>query len=271
MKNVLFSAILASATKGSFPATRKWVWRQIYNLMSAFWNDSDWRFMNYGYMPNDTPQFFLELEDEKDRAFIGLYQQAVDGLDLDGKRVLEVGCGRGGGASYISRYYAPKEMVGIDYSPKTVQIAKKLNKVGNDLVFQIGDAENLPFENDAFDIILNIESSHCYANMDAFVREVERTLKPGGLFSWADLRGPSMMENTDAAFSTTKLTILSEKSLAEGVVPALDHTSESKTDIIKRFPMFKRFMNEFAATKGTRLYNGIKSGKVLYLARRYQK
>ena len=52
-----------------------------------------------------------------------------------------------------------------------------------------GDAENLPFEDNSFDAIINVESSHCYGNVEQFLREVHRVLRPGGDFLFVDLRG----------------------------------------------------------------------------------
>ncbi len=270
MSNNLFSVLLASVERGSFARPRKLFWRQVYNLMSRFWRDEDWRFMNYGYMSQDDRPFHLAERDEPDRAFIGLYQQAIDGLDLSGKRVLEVGCGRGGGASYLARYCDPAEVIAVDYSPATLKIAKQLNAGVPNLMFQFGDAEALPFDDNTFDAVVNIESSHCYADMPAFAAEVTRVLKPDGIFSWADLRSPAMMNDVNRSFDDAGLQLISEKSLAPGVVPALDHMSDRKARVISRFPFIARFMKEFAATKDTKLYHGIKSGDVLYIARRYK-
>ncbi len=269
MSNSLFTALLTSAERGSFSRSRKMLWRQLYNLMSRFWRDEDWRFMNYGYMPLGDPLFHLAEMDEADRAFIGLYQQAVDGLDIAGKRVLEVGCGRGGGASYVARYCDPAQMVAIYYSPATLAIAKKLNPNIPNLAFEFGDAEALPFDDNTFDAVINIESSHCYADLPAFASEVARVLKPGGFLSWADLRSPSMMNEVNQSFDHAGLRLISEKSLAPGVVLALDQMSDRKSRVIARFPFIAQFMHEFAATKNTKLYLGIKSGDVLYVARRY--
>jgi len=124
MTSRLFSNVLDVATLGRFPRTQKWVWRRIYNMLSRFWGDKDWRFMNYGYVPDGAP-FALKPEDEAERAFIGLYQQAVEGLAVEGARVLEIGSGRGGGSRYIARYFAPASVTGLDYSPETVRRAPK--------------------------------------------------------------------------------------------------------------------------------------------------
>lgn len=56
-----------------------------------------------------------------------------------------------------------------------------------------GRAERLPIRDASVDILLNVESSHLYADMDAFLREVFRVLKPGGYFCWADLRDSALV------------------------------------------------------------------------------
>lgn len=271
MSKKLFSSILKAANQGAFPKTRKRVWKFVYMLMAWFWRDPNWRFMNYGYMPDADTPFSLEERDEADRAFIGLYHQAVEGLDLTGKSVLEVGCGRGGGSSYIARYYNCAKVVGGDFSASTVKVAKKLNKDVNALSFEIADAENLPFADQSFDVVINIESSHCYSNVPSFIDEVARVLKPGGIFSWADLRGRSMTEKLEADLKHENLILLHKKELTPGVLRALRFMSEKKQEQIKKTPLFKKFMSEFAATEGTILFNGFQNGRVVYEARRFKK
>lgn len=51
-----------------------------------------------------------------------------------------------------------------------------------------GIATNLPFTSRSYDIVLNVESSHLYSDMNKFLEEVCRVLKPGGYFCWSDLR-----------------------------------------------------------------------------------
>ena len=56
------------------------------------------------------------------------------------------------------------------------------------LAFEVGDAERMPFPDASFDAVVNVESSHCYPSMPAFLSEVRRVLRPGGHFLYADLR-----------------------------------------------------------------------------------
>ena len=46
--------------------------------------------------------------------------------DLNGKRVLEVGSGRGGGLSYINSTLNPSVCVGVDYSQNQVDFCKRI-------------------------------------------------------------------------------------------------------------------------------------------------
>lgn len=270
MASRAFDHILRAIERDAFPRTRKWAWRGLYGLLSRFWRDDDWRFMNYGFAGKGEP-FALRPEDEPDRAFIGLYQQAVDGLPITGARVLEVGSGRGGGARYIARYHAPASVVGLDYSPETVRRAQALNADTPALSFETGDAEKLPFPDGSFDVVVNIESSHCYADVPAFAREVSRVLKVGGVFTFADMRAKSMAADLDRKLAAPGLERIAERDLTKGVVAALDMADARKRERIGRAPLVSRFMSEFAGARGSTLYRELSRGGVVYVARRYRK
>ncbi|GEO84305.1 MULTISPECIES: class I SAM-dependent methyltransferase [Alphaproteobacteria] len=270
MSSRLFSRVLDVAALGKFPRTQKWVWRRIYNMLSRFWGDSDWRFMNYGFVPTGAP-FPLKPEDEAERAFIGLYHQALDGLQVEGARVLEIGSGRGGGSRYIARYYAPSAVTGLDYSPETVRRAQKLNADTAALTFTQGDAENLPFADAAFDIVVNIESSHCYGDVPAFAREVARVLKPGGWFTFADMRPKNQLAALDQQLGAPGLELVDKRNISQNVVAALNAAEARKQARIGKIPLLRRFMSEFSGSKGSMLYKGLSGGGVVYQARRYRK
>ena len=57
------------------------------------------------------------------------------------------------------------------------------------------NAQNLPFQNESFDAVLNVESSHRYPQMEKFLNEVYRVLKPNGYFLFTDFRNNPEIEN----------------------------------------------------------------------------
>jgi hypothetical protein len=99
-------------------AVRRFVWRACYEALAKRVSTPDWAFMNYGYAPATvdvgTPP--LRSSDERDRLCIQLYLHAIGHWDLRDSDVLEVGSGRGGGASFMSRYLHPRSVTGMDFS-----------------------------------------------------------------------------------------------------------------------------------------------------------
>ena len=169
-----------------FPAFKRWFWKKWYTILASKVNDPDLKFMNYGYL-SDKMVLKLNEEDEKDRYSIQLYQHIASQINLKGLKVLEVGSGRGGGSSYIARYHNVANMSGVDISPTAVDFCNKTYNINN-LDFTVGDSEKLPFDDNTFDVVINVESSHCYSSMDNFLSEVKRVLKKRGSFLFCDLR-----------------------------------------------------------------------------------
>ena len=122
--------------------------------------------MNYGF-DDGKSQLELDAIDEPNRACIQLYNSVAGAVPLSGLDVLEVGSGRGGGASFIFRYLKPASLTGVDLCEKAVSFCQQLHRIGG-LAFQAGDAEQLPIEKNTFDAVINIESCtvtptyHCF-------------------------------------------------------------------------------------------------------------
>jgi SAM-dependent methyltransferase len=270
MANALFARMLRATERGAYPGLRRAAWKGTYTAISGLWRRPRWRFMNYGYLPPG-PAFALDPTEEAERAFIGLYHQAVAGLDLAGAEILEVGAGHGGGAAWMARHLGAARVVGVDLSRATVARARALNRDVAGLEFRTGDAEALPFPDASFDLVVNIESSHCYGSMDRFVAEAARVLRPGGILSWADMRGPAMMPALEAAFANPALELLAERELNAGVLAALEAMEDAKRSEIGRFRAFRGILNEFAAMRGSTLRGSLERGETRYLARRYRR
>lgn len=123
----------------------------------------------------------LSESDEPNRYCIQLYHQTASQVDLTGKEVLEVSCGAGGGASYIARNLGPASYTGLDLNPASIDLCRAKHRLPG-LQFVQGDAQNLPFPDESFDAVVNVEASHQYPDFRGFLAEVARVLRPGGHF-----------------------------------------------------------------------------------------
>jgi ubiquinone/menaquinone biosynthesis C-methylase UbiE len=103
------------------------------------------------------------------------------------KRVLDVGCGTGWPLLEFTKYGAkPENLHGIDLLSNAVEEAKKINPNAD---FRCGNAESLPFENEAFDIVTQFTmfTSILDDNMKQNVaKEMLRILRPEGVILWYD-------------------------------------------------------------------------------------
>jgi len=256
------------------PAIKRAAWKWWYQRLAHRGRETDWSFMNYGFTPlNGSPKRELFPKDEQDRLFIQLYDYAASQIPIEGLKVLEVGSGRGGGASFVTRYHNPSEMTGLDYSQSAIELSRRLHKDVPNLQFVQGDAESLPFEDHTFDVVINVESSHCYGNVDAFIKEVSRVLKPGGYFSWVDLRGKDMVAETESAFNLAELNLIHNETITKEVIRALDEIHERKMIMIAdNVPkVFQTAFRDFAGVKDSKIYNAFQGGNAVYLAKAFQK
>ena len=255
------------------PKLRKYLWKRWYEFQADYYPKADWSFMNYGYASLDASQTDLPLleKDKPNRYGIQLYHYVVSLLDtapsLEGLQVLEVGSGRGGGCEYINRYLNPLSIIGVDFSLKAVAFCN-LNFSSSELIFIPGDAESLPFADDSFNVVINVESSHCYHSTRAFVGEVKRVLKQGGHFIYADLRRAEEIEALQSCLHKSGMRLLRQVDITANVVKALALDHDRKlVQIHKAAPKFLiNSFKEYAGLKESKIFNRLSSGKVRYLS-----
>lgn len=141
---------------------------------------SDYLGMEVAYLnPGYSPAF---LEDPF-KYNISLYLYMLEGITTEGKELLDVSCGRGGGVATYAKYHNLSRVVGSDLNSRYIEFCEK-NYPNID--FYLMNAENLKFDENSFDIITNVDSSFQYTDYEAFYKGVARILKPGGIFSYAD-------------------------------------------------------------------------------------
>ncbi len=251
------------------PLPRRVIWQWINNYFAKNINLGPIKFNNYGYIPSieTLPTLPLIDEDKDEKIYFQLYQKLLYQIPVNNKRILDVGCGRGGGVYLLAKYFHCQWITGLDRCHEKVLFCKNKYPFAN-VSFKTGDAENLPFEENEFDILMNVESSHCYGNMLQFFNEVKRVLKPGGLFLFTDIRTAKDATQLDKQIRDSGLKIKSTENISQGVIKALDLDSDKKSKMIQRVsPKYCHLVfRETIAVKGTRVYQSLVKGDYIYMA-----
>ena len=106
-------------------------------------------------------------------------------LDLPiGRRVLEVGCGRGVALPALARLLRPSRLVGLDRDAEFLrQAGTRLAACGVAAELVPGDVRRLPFPDAAFDLVIDFGTCYHIARAGAALAEIARVLAPGGLFA----------------------------------------------------------------------------------------
>jgi len=192
-----------------------------YRLNSRLFSNDDTVFMNWGYEEDPPLALPLAESDEAHRYAIQLYHQVASQVDLSGKRVLEVSCGHGGGASYLMRTLGPASYTGLDLNPVGLDFCRRKHQLPG-LDFVEGNAEELPFPDQSFDVVINVEASHCYPRFTRFLGEVARVLRPGGHFLYADVRRRAELAKWEEELGAAPLRLISERVINEQVARGIE-------------------------------------------------
>jgi ubiquinone/menaquinone biosynthesis C-methylase UbiE len=232
--------------------------RQFYNAAAGA--SQDFAFMNYGYAPLSAE---LAASQEPEKYCLQLYRRLLGNADLRGRKIVEVSCGRGGGAAHVAATYQPASYLGIDISERNLGLASQRFSTVPSLTFQPGNAEALPLPDQSCDAVLNVEASHLYDNPALFFAEVFRVLKSGGMFyhvdlAWKDKDPPAMI--AAAGFKVREV-----EDITKNVVEALELDSVRREAIVLSFPEgMRKDFRDWSGVKDFRAYNRLKTGEWIY-------
>jgi ubiquinone/menaquinone biosynthesis C-methylase UbiE len=227
---------------------------------------AEWQFMNYGYVPNNSePPVPIPDDPAIQKYPMQMYHYLALKTDLQGKEVLEVGSGRGGGAKHVAETLKPAFYTGLDLAQNAVDLANKLHKLPN-LKFIQGSAEQIPLKDNSVDVVLNVESCHAYGSVAKFISEVKRVLRPGGLFALVDFRDADKMDVLRQQLRDSGLQWIEEEDITRNVVQAIEAEDDAKKARIKKLfpPRWQKLFGEFAGVVGSTFYNKLSNGTKVY-------
>jgi SAM-dependent methyltransferase len=247
------------------PIVAKFLGKYGYALQTRMLGGDDMPFIDWGYEEDPPMGIPLPPEQEPHRYGIQLYHATASQWDIAGKKVLEVSCGHGGGAEYLATTMKPASYTGLDINAPGIEFCREHRRQPN-LDFVCANAQELPFENDTFDAIINVEAGHLYADFNAFLREVNRVLKPGGHFLYADCRGQRDIPEWDATMAAFPLRKISGKAINKEICLGMDGSSVASLELLNtKIPaIFRGASSEFYCLPGSLMYRRTQSGHISY-------
>ncbi len=178
----------------------------------------------------------------------------------NGQFVLDVGCGVGTTACFLAKKYRCK-VIGIDLNNKKIEWSKERAKrehIENLVEFKVADAQDLPFKNDFFDVVITEAVNVYLSNKQKAIKEYIRVLKPEGYIG--------LHEGTWIKTPTKEIVDLFVKTNQELYSAGFkgydywrnEFTSEGWTNLLKNAGLKEITATSYKSTSKTDL-NGLKS------------
>ena len=247
-----------SLTFGSTPAEVKDGYQRFYDAVTAQLDSSIFGevsyFLNYGYVASLGSQYAqVTLPDHFiNRNSARLVLEVIGDCPLQGRTVLDVGCGRGGTVHVVHTFFDPAEVIGLDLSSAAVAFNRRTHTHPR-LRFEQGDAEHLPFPDASVDVVTNVESSHSYPDIKAFYREVFRVLRPSGHFLYTDVLAVADWTAHIAFLKQLGFVLDRERDITVNVLLSCDEVAQSRVQAFHN-GNDPRLMQNFLATPESEVY-----------------
>jgi phthiocerol/phenolphthiocerol synthesis type-I polyketide synthase E len=258
---------LAVEKHSSFPLS-KTGYRNFYNAISEQLNSTEFGgfsfFLNYGYVPAGGAEYSrVRLPDQYlNKNSVRLVLEVLDDCAINGRRVLDVGCGRGGTVHVIHKFFSAASITGVDLSSAAISFCSNILNYP-EAVFLEADAEALPFDGECFDVVTNIESSHSYPEIDAFYSQVFRVLTVGGKFLYTDVLPVRNMKECVSVLKHVGFTIERERDVTANVLLSCDEVARDRTTAFDR-SRDPELVDEFLGLPGSEVYEDLRHGKSIY-------
>lgn len=220
----------------------------------------DWLFLNYGYEEDPPMAVPLEASDEPNRFFIQQYHRTAAQVDLADKKVLEVSCGHGGGASYVARTFKPASYTGLDLNETAIELlltAPPAARVG----LRAGRRPEPALRRR---LVRRGVPGRGVAPVPASGTVLRRRRTGAGTrrhFLYTDFRLRSELAQWDAELANTGLRLVTQEDISMAVLRGNEQNLARKQDMIAHHGSMARFAS--AATDWT--FNGaLRNGEFVY-------
>ena len=235
--------------------------------------DRHLRFLNFGYRLDDGepaagPKLGFAFPN-KDSA--QLLFQTIGGIDLTGRTVVEIGCGRGGNLWLLRRHLEPALVVGLDIAAGSIGYCARSNPEP-EAQFLVGDAEQAALGSGTADAVLSVETGATYPDIERFFREAVRILRPGGHLLYADIVHHELVPRYVALLEALGMTCIEQRDITPRVVAARDdRAARQQLAFAKASAEDQGTMAEFSGLTGSVLYEEFASGVHRYVIIRLRK
>ena len=123
--------------------------------------------------------------EEMEQHHISITQQTLELMGLKPEqRVLDLGCGAGWASRLLAQRVGggerPGQVIGLDVSDEMIRIARANSTAFDNLMFVVGSAQQIPWEENFFDKVLSVESFYYYGDQEGALSELFRVLAPRG-------------------------------------------------------------------------------------------
>ena len=237
------------------------LWNHFYSLP---WGETTTN--NYGFAPagGDDPQRFQRQ----------MYLELLGRLEAKrpvgaGLKLLEVSCGRGGGLAAIREHCPGVDAVGLDIAESAIAFCRQSYGESDKLRFVVGSAMDLPFADESFDVLINVEASNDYEDRALFFREAARVLKADGIFLYTDTFRSGSAGEVKAQLAAAGFAA-EFNDITGNVVEACRLDTKRRRQVIRRAPLaaqffLKRQLENYAAVEGSSKFETFRDRRRTYV------
>lgn len=243
-------------------------WKRFYDAVSAQLNATEFGrfsfFLNYGYVPDGSPELAAVRLPEHyiNRNSVKLVLEVVGDCPVKGRRVLDVGCGRGGTVHVLTTFYEPEAVTGLDLSDAAIAFCRRAHTDPR-VRFLQGDAEELPVEDRALDVVTNLESSHSYPHIQRFYAAVARVLTPSGYFLYTDVFPGQRWTTNLGLLQQAGFVVERDRDITANVLRSSDQIASHRLGAFDG-RNDQGLMHNFLGVPGSEVYEEMRSGRWAY-------